>query len=172
MSDTAQRSNLSRRISNRTHKNWVEMSNVTQRMSKRMSDTAQRSNLPMGWLRLVRTLKLQVSFAKEPYKRDYILQKRHTILRSVLIVSPHTYLCWSGAHIFFPTCVHIIKVTNRSCWYFDIQRYKSCTISIYVSIPFYFSQQMYALQNWPIVIAFPVGAVPLDTVWSTGLRRI
>ena len=28
-----------------------------------------------GWLRLVGSLKLQVSFAKEPYIRDYILQK-------------------------------------------------------------------------------------------------
>jgi len=30
----------------------------------------------MGWLRLVGYLKLQVSFAKEPYKRDDILHKR------------------------------------------------------------------------------------------------
>jgi len=30
----------------------------------------------MGWLRLVGSLKLQVSFAKEPYKRDNILQER------------------------------------------------------------------------------------------------
>jgi len=30
----------------------------------------------MGWLRLVGSFKLQVSFAKEPYKRDDILQKR------------------------------------------------------------------------------------------------
>jgi len=30
----------------------------------------------MGWLRLVGSIKLQVSFAKEPYKRDAILQKR------------------------------------------------------------------------------------------------
>jgi len=30
----------------------------------------------MGWLQLVGSLKLQVSFAKEPYKRDVILQKR------------------------------------------------------------------------------------------------
>jgi len=30
----------------------------------------------MGWLRLVGSLKLQVCFAKEPYKRDDILQKR------------------------------------------------------------------------------------------------
>ena len=39
------------------------------------------------WLRLVGSLKLQVSFAKEPYKRDYILQKRRMILRILLIVA-------------------------------------------------------------------------------------
>jgi len=39
----------------------------------------------MGWLRLVGSLKLKVSFAKEPYKTDYILQKRPIILRSLLI---------------------------------------------------------------------------------------
>jgi len=39
----------------------------------------------MGWLRLVGSLKLQVSFAKEPYKRDDILQKRLIIVRSLLI---------------------------------------------------------------------------------------
>jgi len=39
----------------------------------------------MGWLRLVGSLKLQVSFAKERYKRDDILQKRLVILRSLLI---------------------------------------------------------------------------------------
>ena len=33
----------------------------------------------MGWLWLVGSLKLQVSFAKEPYKRDNILQKRPII---------------------------------------------------------------------------------------------
>ena len=41
----------------------------------------------MGWLRLVGSLKLYVSFAKEPYKGDYILQKRPIILRSLLIVA-------------------------------------------------------------------------------------
>jgi len=41
----------------------------------------------MGWLRLVGSLKLQVSFAKEPYQRDYTLQKRPIILRSLLIVA-------------------------------------------------------------------------------------
>jgi len=37
------------------------------------------------WLRLVGFFKLQVSFAKEPYKRDDILQKRSVILSSLLI---------------------------------------------------------------------------------------
>jgi len=41
----------------------------------------------MGWLRLVGSLKLQVSFAKEPYKRDDILQKRPILLRSLLTVA-------------------------------------------------------------------------------------
>jgi len=41
----------------------------------------------MGWLRLVGSLKLQVSLAKETLKRDYILQKRPIILRSLLIVA-------------------------------------------------------------------------------------
>jgi len=41
----------------------------------------------MGWLQLVGSLKLQVSFANEPYKRDYILRKRHVIWRSLLIIA-------------------------------------------------------------------------------------
>jgi len=35
-----------------------------------------RTYLDMGWLRLVGSIKLQVYFAKEAYKRDAILQKR------------------------------------------------------------------------------------------------
>jgi len=41
----------------------------------------------MGWLRLVGSLKLYVSFAKEPYTREYILQKRPRIWRRLLIVA-------------------------------------------------------------------------------------
>jgi len=44
------------------------------------------------WLRLVGSLKLYFSFAKEPYERDDILQKRPIILRSLLIVAtPYIY---------------------------------------------------------------------------------
>ena len=46
----------------------------------------------MGWLCVVDSLKLHVSFAKEPYKRDDILQKRPIILRSLLIVATPYYL--------------------------------------------------------------------------------
>ena len=42
-------------------------------------------DVDMGWLRLVSPLKLEVSFVKEPYKRDDVLQKRPTIWRSLLI---------------------------------------------------------------------------------------
>jgi len=46
----------------------------------------------VGWLRLVGSLKIQVSFAKEPYKKDDILQKRPIVLRSLLIVAtPYHY---------------------------------------------------------------------------------
>ena len=41
----------------------------------------------MEWLRLVGSLKVKVFFAKEPYKRDDIPQKRPIILRSLLIVA-------------------------------------------------------------------------------------
>ena len=47
----------------------------------------------MGWLRLVGSLKLWVSFAKEPYKREDVLQKKPVILRSLLIVSICRWTC-------------------------------------------------------------------------------
>jgi len=47
----------------------------------------------MGWLRLVGSLKLQVSFAKDPSKRDDVLQKRPIISRSLLIVATSYDVC-------------------------------------------------------------------------------
>jgi len=41
----------------------------------------------MGWLRLVGSLKVYVSFAKETYKTDDILQKRPIIFRILLTVT-------------------------------------------------------------------------------------
>jgi len=52
-------------------------------------DSATRIS-KMGWLWLVGSIKLQVSFAKQPYKRDDILQKR-PINSSILltVVTPY-----------------------------------------------------------------------------------
>ena len=59
----------------------------------------------MGWLRLVGSLKSQVSFAKEPYKRDDILQKRPMILRSLLIVATPYVNCIPNVYIHVEGCV-------------------------------------------------------------------
>ena len=47
-----------------------------------------------GWL--VASIKLQVSFAKEPYKRDDILQKRPIILSILLIVATPYFSTFSN----------------------------------------------------------------------------
>jgi len=73
----------------------------------------------MGWLRLIGSLKLQVSFAKEPYKRDDILQKRRIILRSPLIVAtPYDYTM--NASFIYLMCLIIhdnkrVYVDMQSC---------------------------------------------------------
>ena len=55
----------------------------------------------MWWLRLVGASKLKFPFAKEPYKRDYILRKRPIILRSLLIVATPYKTC-----AFADCCTH------------------------------------------------------------------
>jgi len=47
----------------------------------------------MGWLWLVGSIKLYVSFAKEPYKRADILQKRPVILSILLTVATPCVTC-------------------------------------------------------------------------------
>ena len=48
---------------------------------------AQVYVIDMGWLRLVGSLKLLVSFEKQPYDSDDILQKRPVVLRSLRMVA-------------------------------------------------------------------------------------
>ena len=61
----------------------------------------------MGWLWLVCSLKLHVSFAKESYKRDYILQKRPIIWRSLLIVATTHHSMWCTSYITYINHHHI-----------------------------------------------------------------
>ena len=54
---------------------------------RELNDWLLGLGIAMGWLRLVGSLKFYVSFAKEPYISDDILQKRPIISRSLLLVS-------------------------------------------------------------------------------------
>jgi hypothetical protein len=57
----------------------------------------------MGWLQLVGSLKLCVSFAKEPYKGDDILQTRRMILKSLRIVAT-LYECFQKGTWWMGSC--------------------------------------------------------------------
>jgi len=72
----------------------------------------------MGWLRLVGSLKLQVSFAREPYKRDYILQKRPIFWKSLQIIATpcvFVYACAVRLCVLrcVRVCVHECEQTSR-----------------------------------------------------------
>jgi len=70
----------------------------------------------MGWLPLVGSLKLYVSFAKEPYKRDDILPKRPIILRRLLIVATPYQISMSLA-VFVgksPICMEKSPIAEKS----------------------------------------------------------
>ena len=76
-----------------------------------------RLSSDMGRLWLVGSFKLQASFAKEPYKRDYILQKRNMIWRSLLIVATP---CHTPTPSFFQLYVSVracmcVCVCVRAC---------------------------------------------------------
>ena len=87
------------------------------------------------------SFRLKVSFAKEPYNRDYILQKRPMIWRNLLIVAtpyPIEYVkiwiyiyiyVWIYAHVYVNKCVHECIYI---CIYIYIYIY-TCTL-IYVWI--------------------------------------
>ena len=60
----------------------------------------------MGWLRLVGSLQLSVSFAKEPYERDYTLHKRPIVWRSLLI---------EATWLFVLLCLRVLQCVAVSC---------------------------------------------------------
>ena len=56
----------------------------------------------MRWLRLVGSIKLEVSFAKETYKKDYIVYKRPVISSILLTVAtPYQTQIWILALIYY-----------------------------------------------------------------------
>jgi len=95
----------------------------------------------MSWLRLVGSLKRWVSFAKEPYKRAYILQKRPIMRRCLLIIAtPYAYITSNQRNVWgYTTYIHdictrvwqwvrgcgseFVSVNNKSTkrvWIYDI----------------------------------------------------
>jgi len=71
----------------------------------------------------------QIASAKEPYQRDYILQKRPMILRSLLIVAtPYRHMNAAresryiyksvavvGSHVAYSKCKHEIEIHLGTC---------------------------------------------------------
>ena len=82
----------------------------------------------MRWLRLVGSLKTQVSFAKEPYKRNHILQKKPILLRSLLIIASHpictqrllhidSYCTYTPPRVHLRLCfTHSLSCMNSIAW--------------------------------------------------------
>jgi len=68
----------------------------------------------MGWLRLVGSFKWQVSFAKEPCKRDYILQKRPKNSRSLLIVATPYMMRTLTMELFLSTTAKVRKYIMKN----------------------------------------------------------
>jgi len=87
----------------------------------------------MRWLRLVGSLKTLVSYAKEPCKRDYILQKRPKFFRSLLIIATlYVYhgvadvlMCFDATH---PQVCHDAEWFASICCLFDARRMRKCAM--------------------------------------------
>ena len=96
----------------------------------------------MWWLRLIGSWKFLVSFAKELYKRDDILQKRPRILRSLLVeATPYRYVSmyvWKNPYLSVQTIsiytyIYIyILAYIYICIYAYSHRYLYLIIQIYV----------------------------------------
>jgi len=96
--------------------NWLKILAVVIILSFR-SPPSVDANTYMGWLRLVGSLKLQASFAKKPYKRDDILQKRRIILMSLLIIAtPYSYSLEKKPLVFWSKASQI-EFLNWLCGY-------------------------------------------------------
>ena len=74
--------------------------------------------IAMWWLPFLGSLILQVSIAKEPYKRDDFLQKRPVILRSLLIVAtPYDVMQRVTQHVITASLMYVLHVIRASVMY-------------------------------------------------------
>ena len=85
----------------------------------------------------ISSLNLQVSFAKEPYKRDDILQKRPIILRSLLIVA-------TAYEYVYAICVHAcMRVCVYACVYIPTCRYIGPFLHFYMYLCVHIRHEMF-----------------------------
>ena len=117
----------------------------------------------MGWLRLVGSLRLRVSFAKEPYSTDDILRKKPIILSILLIVAtPYISNC-VYTHIFISLYIYVCMYHDtymnvyihiylyqyaHICVYMCVYVYICVYMCIYVCICVYISLYGVATMGW------------------------
>ena len=98
----------------------------------------------MEWLRSVGSLKLYVSFAKAPYKRDDILQKRPVILSIVLTIATPYLLSFPHKrkyqNVYIHTCMY---VHIYMCVYIYICIYMCVCIEVNIKMYRYMHECMY-----------------------------
>jgi len=95
----------------------------------------------MGWLWLVGSIKWWVSFAKEPYKRDDILQERRIILSNLLTVAtsyrlskePYIgfYYMWSATPQIC-TCVYTKNILTHTHMCICMYKYVYIHYNVYI----------------------------------------
>jgi len=108
----------------------------------------------MGWLRLVGSLKLQVSFAKQSYKREDILQKKPIIRRSLLIVATPYPRPMSTNLLEFET---IFRGVHRDVFSKKIKKIQK-TLKTTLKFEFFYRRHLYLL--------FSLQYANLYTQWS------
>jgi len=112
----------------------------------------------MGWLWLVGSIKLQVSFAKEHYKIDNILPKRPIIVSILQTVAPpfvYTYTCISNlpkTH-FFVSCISRHTCMSVSSLKFVVIYMPCCDKKLQVSSAEYSLFYRALLQKRPIILS-------------------
>ena len=111
----------------------------------------------MVWLRLVGSIKLQVSFAKEPYKRGDILPQRPiTLLILLTVATPYMY---RRALNFFRFCHRVCKNVAKS----TIHMLKS-KLFVYAYMYVYICICMYIYMYVYICICIVVHCISLDSL--------
>ena len=106
----------------------------------------------MGWMRLVRSIKLSGSFAKEPYEKDCNLPKRPIIWRSLLIVAtPYDTHEWGVSHTWMSHVTHAREGSMSHKWMSHVTRMnESCHTNKWVMSHIWRSHVTYMNESCPI----------------------